>query len=83
MSLRPRRYPASEQPKPCFSRFTAAVAASGATQDQLRFFYWLRVGGGVGFLLGLLTYLYSFFAAPGSAEDEAAVSPGLMPLRAA
>jgi nitric oxide reductase subunit B len=32
-----------------------------ATQDQLRFFYWLRVAGGVGFLLGLLTYLASFF----------------------
>jgi nitric oxide reductase large subunit len=29
-------------------------------------------GGGVVFLLGLLTYLYSFFAAPGRAEDEAA-----------
>ena len=52
-------------------------------QDQLRFFYWLRVGGGVGFLLGLLTYLYSFFAAPGSAEDEAAAKPAMMPMRAA
>jgi nitric oxide reductase subunit B len=52
-------------------------------QDQLRFFYWLRVGGGVMFLLGLLTYLYSFFAAPGNAEDEAAVKPGMMPMRAA
>jgi nitric oxide reductase subunit B len=31
------------------------------TQDQLRFFYWVRLGGGVGFLLGLLTYLASFF----------------------
>jgi nitric oxide reductase subunit B len=31
------------------------------TQDQLRFFYWIRVGGGVGFLLGLMTYLSSFF----------------------
>jgi nitric oxide reductase subunit B len=51
-------------------------------QDQLRFFYWLRIAGGVGFLLGLLTYLYSFFAAPGSAEDEAAVKPGMMPMRA-
>jgi hypothetical protein len=32
-----------------------------ATQDQLAFFYWLRLAGGVGFLLGLLTYLSSFF----------------------
>lgn len=31
------------------------------TQDQLRFFYWIRVGGGVGFLIGLMTYLSSFF----------------------
>jgi hypothetical protein len=35
----------------------------------------------VGFLLGLLTYLYSFFAAPGAAEDEAGAKPGMMPLR--
>jgi len=34
-------------------------------------------------VLGLLTYLYSFFAAPGSAEDEAAVKPIMMPMRAA
>jgi nitric oxide reductase subunit B len=32
-----------------------------ATQDQLRFFYWVRVAGGVMFLIGLLTYLSSFF----------------------
>ena len=50
-----------------------------ATQDQLRFFYWLRVAGGVVFLLGLLTYLYSFFVGPGHDEDEAAALPnGLM-----
>jgi len=42
-----------------------------ATQDQLRFFYWLRMAGGVMFLLGLLTYLASFFVGPGRAEDEA------------
>ncbi|MCH7341798.1 cbb3-type cytochrome c oxidase subunit I [Pelomonas sp. CA6] len=40
-----------------------------ATQDQLRFFYWVRVAGGVGFLTGLLTYLSSFFI--GSGRDEA------------
>lgn len=52
-----------------------------ATQDQLRFFYWLRVGGGVGFLAGLLTYLYSFFAAPGSQDQEAQGSTGLLSRR--
>ncbi|MBK1684019.1 cbb3-type cytochrome c oxidase subunit I [Rhodoferax fermentans] len=52
-----------------------------ATQDQLRFFYWLRVGGGVGFLAGLLTYLYSFFAAPGSQDREEQSSTGLFQLR--
>ena len=31
-----------------------------ATQDQLRFFYWLRLFGGVSFLIGLITYLSSF-----------------------
>ena len=39
-----------------------------ATQDQLRFFYWIRISGGVGFLLGLLMYLGSFFVGPG--DDE-------------
>jgi nitric oxide reductase subunit B len=32
-----------------------------ATQDQLRFFYWARMGGGVVFLLGQLLYFASFF----------------------
>jgi nitric oxide reductase subunit B len=45
-----------------------------ATQDQLAFFYWIRVGGGVMFLVGLLTYLYSFFAAAGKNEDAPAVA---------
>ena len=31
------------------------------TQDQLRFFYWVRMAGGVSFLLGLVAYLGSFF----------------------
>ncbi|MBL8316458.1 MAG: cbb3-type cytochrome c oxidase subunit I [Rubrivivax sp.] len=43
-----------------------------ATQDQLRFFYWVRVGGGVMFLGGLLVYLASFFVGPGTDEREAA-----------
>ena len=38
------------------------------TQDQLRFFYWVRMVGGVSFLLGLLAYLGSFFV--GGAWDE-------------
>jgi len=48
-----------------------------ATQDQLRFFYWLRMVGGVMFLLGLLTYLASFFVGPGRAEDEASPAGAL------
>jgi nitric oxide reductase subunit B len=35
-----------------------------ATQDQLRFFYWVRVAGGVMFLIGLFMYLASFFIGP-------------------
>ena len=41
------------------------------TQEQLRFFYWVRVGGGVMFLLGLLVYLASFFIGPAAAERDA------------
>lgn len=44
------------------------------TQDQLRFFYWVRVAGGVGFLVGLITFLTSFFIGP-SAEEKAAALP--------
>lgn len=43
-----------------------------ATQDQLRFFYWVRVGGGVLFLAGLLVYLASFFIGPAADEADAA-----------
>ncbi len=32
-----------------------------ATQDQLAFFYWLRVGGGLVFLVGQFCYFASFF----------------------
>ncbi len=39
-----------------------------ATQDQLRFFYWVRVAGGVGFLIGLLSYLSSFSIGAGAEE---------------
>jgi nitric oxide reductase subunit B len=44
-----------------------------ATQDQLRFFYWLRVGGGAMFLVGLLVYLASFFIGPAADELEVPV----------
>jgi nitric oxide reductase subunit B len=47
-----------------------------ATQDQLRFFYWVRVAGGVMFLAGLLTYLSSFFVGPAADEAE---QPGALP----
>ncbi len=40
------------------------------TQDQLRFFYWTRMAGGLMFLAGLLVYLASFFIGP-SAEELA------------
>ncbi len=33
-----------------------------ATQDSIAFFYWLREAAGVGFLIGLVLYVYSFFA---------------------
>ena len=46
-----------------------------ATQDQLRFFYWVRVAGGVMFLSGLLVYLASFFIGPAADEEEVPVLP--------
>jgi nitric oxide reductase subunit B len=45
------------------------------TQDQLRFFYWVRVGGGVVFLGGLLVYLSSFFIGPAADEREVPAGP--------
>ena len=46
------------------------------TQDQLRFFYWTRMAGGVAFLAGLLVYLSSFFIGPSAQEqDEEAAEP--------
>ena len=44
-----------------------------ATQDQLAFFYWLRLSGGVLFLAGLLVYLASFFVGPAADEDQRAI----------
>lgn len=40
-----------------------------ATQDQLRFFYWVRMLGGTMFLVGLVTYLASFFVGAGEADE--------------
>ena len=48
-----------------------------ATQDQLRFFYWIRVGGGVMFLMGLLVYLSSFFIGPAADEREVSLNARL------
>lgn len=48
-----------------------------ATQDQLRFFYWIRVGGGVMFLMGLLVYLASFFIRPAADEREVSLNARL------
>jgi len=48
-----------------------------ATQDQLRFFYWVRIVGGVGFLAGLVMYLWSFFVGPSADEKELPVTAGL------
>ena len=32
-----------------------------ATQDELRLYYWMRLVGGLTFLVGMLVYFYSFF----------------------
>jgi nitric oxide reductase subunit B len=53
---------------------TSGAMGFMATQDQLRFFYWVRVGGGLMFLTGLLVYLASFFIGP--AADELEALPG-------
>ena len=51
-----------------------------ATQDQLNFFYWMRIWGGVGFLVGLLAYLSSFFIGEGANENEPSL--GVIPRHA-
>jgi len=49
-----------------------------ATQDQLRFFYWTRIGGGLVFLIGQFTYFASFFIGgePVTVDDATPVSGG-------
>jgi len=55
-----------------------------ATQDQLRFFYWTRIGGGLVFLIGQFTYFASFFIGgePVTVDDATPVSGGGGLLRA-
>ena len=50
-------------------------------QNEITFFYWLRLIGGVGFLVGVLTYVYSFFVGGAPAEEPVpgARRGGLMP----
>ncbi|MEX8518293.1 MAG: cbb3-type cytochrome c oxidase subunit I [Leptothrix sp. (in: b-proteobacteria)] len=50
---------------------TSGALGFMATQDQLTFFYWGRMLGGVIFLSGLLTYLTSFFVGEGADERSA------------
>ena len=49
-----------------------------ATQDQLRFFYWIRIWGGVTFLIGQFTFFASFFIGgdPVLVDDAAPVNGG-------
>jgi len=56
-------------------RLSANPLGFMATQDQLTFFYWTRMGGGTVFLVGLVTYLSSFFVGE-SAAERAAVGMG-------
>ena len=41
------------------------------TQDSIAFFYWLREAAGVGFLIGLVLYIYSFFTGKATAATPA------------
>lgn len=54
---------------------TSGAMGFMATQDQLAFFYWVRVLGGVMFLIGLICYLSSFFVGE-SAEERAEAAAG-------
>ncbi|MCA0327855.1 MAG: cbb3-type cytochrome c oxidase subunit I, partial [Proteobacteria bacterium] len=51
-----------------------------AAQDQMVFFFWLRLWSGVLFLIGLLMYVWSFFIGGEPAEEQlGARSGGFMP----
>ena len=47
-----------------------------ATQDQLTIFYWVRIAGGVTFLLGQLLYFYSFFIGGDPVTEESRIGTG-------
>ncbi len=52
-----------------------------AAQEQAMFFYWMRLWGGVAFLVGVVMYVWSFFIG-GAPAEEALGAPrrgGLMP----
>ena len=51
-------------------RYSETPLGFMATQDKLEIFYWMREVSGVVFLIGLLLYIYSFFA---KGEDVKAV----------
>ena len=61
---------------------TTGAMSFMATQDQLSFFYWTRVAGGVIFLIGQFTYFASFFIG-GEPVREGSVNNGLIGARAA
>ena len=48
---------------------TSGAMAFMAAQDQAMFFYWMRLWGGVAFLIGLLLYVWSFFIGGAPAEE--------------
>ncbi|EHR69557.1 nitric oxide reductase large subunit [Burkholderiales bacterium JOSHI_001] len=54
---------------------TTGALSFMATQDQLSFFYWVRIWGGLGFLVGLITYLSSFFVGESAADRVALSTP--------
>jgi nitric oxide reductase subunit B len=43
-------------------RYSDTPLAFMVVQEKLEFFYWLREGAGLVFLIGLILYCYSFFA---------------------
>ncbi len=49
---------------------TSGAMSFMETQDQLRFFYWVRMAGGVSFLIGLVVYLLSFFVGGAPAQER-------------
>ena len=54
-------------------RYSTSPQPFMTVQDQLHFFYWLRLWGGVGFLAGLVMYVISFFI---GGEPRTAASVG-------